>query len=128
MDIEMFKSAKRIPSPDEYTANFLREKTDAAKIRYDLIYPALRDDRCIADANHRNALFNWLLGRSKCLMKPVFISPITPIKTLPDPKLWGCIPFVCDVLAVFMKPCRLAAISMKNGRGLRFVSSQGFAP
>lgn len=54
MDRELFQLAKRIPAPEEYTANFLEKRTEAAQRRYELICPALRDERCITDERHRN--------------------------------------------------------------------------
>lgn len=65
VDREMFQEAKRIPAPDEYTANCLERRTEAAQKRYELISPALQEERCITDESYRNALFKKIAEENK---------------------------------------------------------------
>lgn len=65
VDREVFQEAKRIPAPEEYTENLLEKRTEAAQRRYELISPALRDERCITDESYRNALFKKIAEENK---------------------------------------------------------------
>ena len=49
--------AERIAAPEEYARNMERPKSNAQQQRYDLLRPALEDDRCITDEAHRMAVF-----------------------------------------------------------------------
>ena len=51
------KRAERIAAPEEYVRNRERPKSNAQQQRYDLLRPALEDDRCITDEAHRTAVF-----------------------------------------------------------------------
>ena len=65
MDRELFQLAKRIPAPEGYTENFLGTRTEAAQERFELICPALREERCITDESYRNALFKKIAEENK---------------------------------------------------------------
>ena len=71
MDRALFQLAKRIPAPEEYTANFLEKRTEAAQRRYELIRPALLDERCITDERHRNALFKKIAEENRTTVNRV---------------------------------------------------------
>ena len=73
----MFQEAKRIPAPEDYTENFLEQKTDAAQKRYELIFPALQEERCITDERYRNALFKKIAEENMCKCS-VAVTPSNP--------------------------------------------------
>lgn len=49
--------AERIAAPEEYVRNRERPMSAAQQQRYDLLRPALEDDRCITDEAHRTEVF-----------------------------------------------------------------------
>lgn len=57
MDRAAFGQTKRIATPEEYLECFQEKRTAAAQKRYELIYTALREKRCITDDRYRSALF-----------------------------------------------------------------------
>jgi len=65
VDREVFQGTKRIPAPEEYTENFLAQRTEAAQERYELIFPALQEERCITDESYRNTLFKKIAEENK---------------------------------------------------------------
>ena len=49
--------AERIAAPEEYVRNRERPMSAAQRQRYDMLRPALEDDRCITDEAHRTEVF-----------------------------------------------------------------------
>ena len=49
--------AERIAAPEEYVRNRERPMSAAQRQRYDMLRPALEDDRCITDEAHRTEAF-----------------------------------------------------------------------
>ena len=49
--------AERITAPEEYVRNRERPMSAAQRQRYDMLRPALEDDRCITDEAHRTEAF-----------------------------------------------------------------------
>lgn len=71
IDMETFRSAIRIPSPEQYVENFMRERSKAEKARYELILPLLRDERCITDAKVRSKTFSSIAKNKQTTVKRV---------------------------------------------------------
>ncbi len=57
IDRDELERAERIAAPEEYVRNRERPMSAAQQQRYDLLRPALEDDRCITDEAHRTEVF-----------------------------------------------------------------------
>lgn len=69
LDMESFQLTRRVPAPEEYIANFMAQRTEAAKARYELIRPALQEERCITDASYRSTLFKKIAEENHTTVK-----------------------------------------------------------
>ena len=71
ISLEAFREAKRIPSPEGYVSGLLEERSVAARERYELIEPILKDETCITDVYHRREVIRKIAQEKKTTVERI---------------------------------------------------------